>query len=270
MSSTTETAKANLRPASWSTKARNKVALSNTSHLGISQDSNGLYRAHVMTADSTQTKRLRTIPEALAWKDREEHIHHPEDFELRIVLPSLSSSSSSSPSGSVRSLIRLVFCSHESVSLSQCERPPAICFDCVSQRWPHFEPPAHFVSIKHTVKAETDAWVETVADDDDGQNWPRRQSTGAVERGSAADRRVRLDSPVPHGHRSAGWGVRRDKVRGNAARTRTRTCTRTQTWQAHTRTQTRTRGHTADAEAFATGCVGSGRPRGSTSDRVRR
>ncbi len=244
MSSTTETAKANLRPASWSTKARNKVALSNTSHLGISQDSNGLYRAHVMTADSTQTKRLRTIPEALAWKDREEHIHHPEDFELRIVLPSLSSSSSSSPSGSVRSLIRLVFCSHESVSLSQCERPPAICFDCVSQRWPHFEPPAHFVSIKHTVKAETDAWVETVADDDDGQNWPRRQSTGAVERGSAADRRVRLDSPVPHGHRSAGWGVRRDKVRGKR-RTHTDADMYAHTDMAstHTHTDTHTRTH---------------------------
>ncbi|KAI3477404.1 hypothetical protein L1887_60923 [Cichorium endivia] len=196
MSSTTKTAKANLRPASWSTNARNKTCRSNTGHLSISQDPNGAYRAHIMTADGTQTKRLRTIPEALVWKDREERIHDPEDFELRIVLPSLLSSSSSSPSGSVVSLIRLVFCSHESVSLSQCERPPALCFDCVSQRWPHVEPPTLFVSIQHTVQTETDAWVETpavaAADDDDddrvrhGDKARARWSAGPPPTGGSA------------------------------------------------------------------------------------
>ncbi|GAK68053.1 uncharacterized protein PAN0_034d6284 [Moesziomyces antarcticus] len=73
--------RANLRPASWATNVRNWLPRSNTGHLGISKDPNGAHRAHVMTADGPITKRHRTIPAALAWKEANERIHHPEGFE---------------------------------------------------------------------------------------------------------------------------------------------------------------------------------------------
>lgn len=70
----------NLIPATWGTNARNHIARSNTGHLGISKQAKGGYRATVMTPEGPIAKTHKTIPVAIEWRDRQNRIHHPEDY----------------------------------------------------------------------------------------------------------------------------------------------------------------------------------------------